>query len=232
MTTSASTSYDLSRTAILRNAYQMIGVVPAGEDPDTNQLAMGSDFLNMRLKALQNRGIILTRLERTTTTLVAAQAEYSTSSDTLDIDDRTVYVTNSAGTDLPVKVISRGMYMRLTVKDSQAQPTQMYIERGETVTFFLYPVPDASWVSITYPRILLNPDMDTAAVTSGLKAKYLRGIVLGVASDLAFAHGLLQKQQQLDVAYEREIGEAVNDDTERGPLRFIPDYGTRFGRRY
>jgi len=231
MSISSSTSFDLTRTGIIRVAYQLIGVVPAGEDPSTAQLSLGTDLLNVELKALQNRGIILTKLDETTTTLVQGQAEYSTASDTLDIDSRTPYVTDTSGNDFPVKFISRAMYMRLTEKETESQPSQMYVERGTTISFFLYPTPDASWASITYPRVKLLTDMDSADINTGLRSKYLRGIVFWLAADLAFHHGLLEKQRFLKAEWEQAISEAVNDDTERGPIQIKPDYGYRFGRR-
>jgi hypothetical protein len=174
-----------------------------------------------------------------TTTLVAGQAEYATDSDTLDIDGRTPYVTTGTGTnaiDLPVQIISRGMYDKLTLKTSQSQPTQMYVQRTTAITFFLYPTPDPSWVSITYPKIAIQQDMNTGASTTGLRSKYLRCIVLGVAADLAFNTSFLDKQAALSAEFERAVEMAVNDDNERGPLRFTPDYGPRFygrgGGRY
>ena len=79
-----STSFDLNRTGLLRTAYQLIGVVPAGEDPDINQLTMGTDFLDTVLKDIQNFGIMLRKLERTTVSLVAGTSTYALASSTLN----------------------------------------------------------------------------------------------------------------------------------------------------
>ena len=225
-----STSFTLTRTGILRNAYQLCGVVPAGEDPTSQQLAMGSDLLNMTLKALQDEGIILSTLERTTTTLTAGTAQYVTASDTLDIDGGTPYVTNSQSVDLPLLMMSRAQYMELTDKaTTQGQPTKMYVEKGSTISFFLYPIPDTQWISITYPRITLLSDVTSAAGTTGLPSRYLQTIVKLVAADLAMHHGLLDKQQLLREEAEIAKSRVVNDDTERGSVKFIPSYGIRWG---
>lgn len=231
MAVSSSTSFDLSRTGIIRTAYQLCGVVPAGEDPDTNQLSMASDFLNMELKALQARGIILRTVTETSVSLVAGQAEYTVADDTLDIDSRTPYVSDGNGNDYPLRVISRGMYDKLTDKGTESQPTMMYIERGTTISFHLYPVPDGNWPTITIQRVELLADMDSATANTGLQAKYLRAIVFWLAADLAFHHGLLEKQRILKAEYEQAVSEATNDDNERGPIRFAPSYGYRFPRR-
>jgi hypothetical protein len=230
-----STSFTLDRTGIIRNAYQLVGILDAGSDPTTPQLALGADLLQLRTTELQSRGIILTQLSMVTTPLVTGQAEYATDADTLDIDGRTPFVTTGTGTtaiDLPLTIISRGMYDRLTIKNTQSQPSQMYVQRSTAITFFLYPVPDASWVSVTYPKIVIAPDMSTGASTTGLRSKYLRCLVLGVAADLAFNTGFLDRQAALSAEFERAVEMAVNDDNERGSVKFTAVYGPNFSRRW
>lgn len=237
MTTSANAAFDLSRDQIIRTAYQLCGIVSAGTDPDANQIAMASDFLNMGLKSLQNDGIILRTVDRTTTTLVAGTAQYTCANDTLDIDDRSVYVsTGTAGTttntDLVLRPISRGQYMEMSLKAVQGQPTMIYVEKGATVSFFLYPTPSADWVSLTYPRIRLLRDMDTGTVTADLPSKYLKYVAYMLAADLALHHGLLPRYQMLSTTAAGEKERAVQDDTERGPVRFVVTGGRRFARRW
>lgn len=235
MTTSANSSFDLSRDQIIRSAYQLVGVLEAGKRPDANQLEMASDFLNMGLKALQNDGIILRTLEQSTTTLVAGQAQYTLAADTLDVDDRSFYVTSGTGlarTDLALKQISRGMYMELSLKAIQGQPTQFYVEKTDTVSVYLYPTPDANWTSVTYPRVRLLRDMDTGAVTTDLPSKYLMYVTYMLAATLALHHGLLPRQQILMGQAQMEKQRCLNDDTERGPVAFRPSYGLNFGRRW
>lgn len=233
MAASTSTAFDLDRTSILRNAYQKLGVVPAGQDPSTDFLAMGSDALNVTLKAWENKGVFLARVERTTQTLVAGTAEYTTDVDTLDIHQRTPYVTDNTGSDTRIDLITRGSYMMITDKAVQGQPTLMMVEKTDRVRFTLYPVPDSTVASITYPRIKLLTDMDSAANTTGLPSKYLRAIILETAIELAPHFGsatagvLPLIQQQLAQA----VSEAMNDDTERGGIRLVPRYGLAMRRR-
>lgn len=233
MTASTSTSFDLGRDGIIRLAYQLVGSVAAGTDPDPNQIALASDLLNVTLKALENEGIYLSKLERTTTTLVTGQAQYTTASDTLDIDGGTPYVTDANGNDFPLTMIPRAQYMALVDKEMQSQPTMMYVEKASTVSFFLYPTPDSTnYVSVTYPRTKIMTDMDTGAVTTGLPSRYLKTVAFMLAADLAFHHGLLEKQAALERKSLAEKQLARGDDTERGNLRFVPDYGRKFGSRW
>jgi hypothetical protein len=230
MTASTDTSFDLSRTGILRNAYQKLGVVPAGQDPSSDYLAMGSDALNVVSQSWENKGVFLARSERTTTTLVDGTAEYTTDIDTLDILVRHPYVTDNSGIDTKVEIITRGRYMEITDKTDTGQPTLMMVEKTDRVRFTLYPVPDSTVASITYPRTLLLTDMDTAANTTGLPSKYLKALIIETAVELCPHFGFMDKMKALRAELNIAIFEATNDDTERGNLRMVPRYGLSWRR--
>lgn len=225
MAASTSTAFDLDRTGILRNAYQKLGVVPAGQDPSNDFLSMGSDALNTVLKSWENKGVFLARLERTTQTLTAGTAQYTTDIDTLDIHIRTPYVTDTSGVDTKVTIISRGRYMEIVLKTDQGQPTLMMVEKTDRVRFTLYPIPDSNYVSITYPRTKLLTDMDSAGVTTGLPSKYLKALIIETALELCPHFGFMDKMAALRSELNIAISEATNDDTERGPMRMRPYYG-------
>lgn len=222
-----STDWNLTRQGIIRNAYQIAGIVSPGSEPDTGQTAFASDLLNTRIKALQSEGIILVTLERTVMPLTAGTASYDLAADTLDVDPGTPYVTGSA-INVPMEWYSRAQYMALTVPNTPGQPTSIYIEKTSTITAHLYPVPDSNWTSMTLPRIKLVNDMLTGNSTTGLQAKYLRTFIFGVAADLAMAHGLAS-YAALNAKFEEEKMLAVRDDTQRGSVRFSPDFGNNGG---
>lgn len=225
-----STSFQLTRQGIIRNAYQMAGLVGAGLEPTTGQTAFASDLLNTRIKALQSEGIILVKLERTTMALAAGTASYDMADDTLDIDTGVPYVTGN-DINVPLEWYSRAQYMALTVPDTTGQPTSIYVEKTATITLNLYPVPDSNWTSITVPRIVLLDDMLTGNSNTGLQAKYLRTFIFGVAADLALAHNL-GSYEALNAKFEEEKMLAVRDDTQRGSVKFQADYGQAgFGYR-
>lgn len=225
-----STSFDLNRTGLLRVAYQLCGLVPAGEDPDSNQLSQGTDFLDLVLKDMQNYGIMLRKLERTTVTLTSGTASYSLASSTLDVDPMTAYVSDGNGTDLPMRMISRGQYMALTDKTTQGQPTQYYVEKAATIAVYLYPVPDSEWVSMTLPRVVVIDDMSSADTVTGLQAKYLKAITFGVCQLLSYSSGFPAKAAQYGKDFLSTLGVAKNDDTERGPTRLVCNYGLRMSK--
>jgi hypothetical protein len=233
MSASLSTSFDLDRTGILRNSFQKLGVVPPGQDPSTDLLAMGSDALNICLKHWENKGVFLARVERTTQTLVAGTAEYTTDIDTLDIHQRTPFITDNSGVDTRVELITRGRWMAITDKTVQGPPTLIMVEKTDRVRFTLYPVPDSTVASITYPRTRLLTDMDSADNTTGLPSKFLRALILETAIELAphFGAATASVLPLLQTSLAQAVSEAMNDDTERGNVRLVPRYGIQFGRR-
>lgn len=230
MATSTDTSFDLDRAGILRNAFQKLGVVPAGQDPSSDLLAMGSDVLNTILKSWENRGVFLARVERTTTTLVAGTAQYTTDIDTLDIHQRTPYVTDLSGVDTRVDIITRGRYMEITSKADSGLPTLMMVEKTDRVRFTLYPVPDSTVASITYPRIKLLSDLDSGSDNTGLPSKYLKALIIETALELCPHFDMTGKMGMFRGELNIAIEEAANDDTERGNVRLRPSYGITFGR--
>lgn len=232
MATSGNYSFDLSTASIIRLAYQRIGVLAAGLDPDANQYAMGRDMLQVALLALQNKGIQLRSVLRTTDNLVVGQKQYTAASNVIDIDERTPYVSNAAGINLPLLKKSRGEYMALSNPDVVGPPSQIYVEKGETLSYFLYPVPDGQYTTITYPAIILQPDMTSAANTTGLPTNYLETVILKLAVGLCDHHGLTERKAQLKEDLGESSSEAVNNDTERGPIQFRVEPTLKFGRRW
>lgn len=223
--------FDLNAGAIIRMGYTMAGIVSPGDEPDSNQYSFGRDILNTRMTALQNEGLILRTVTQQAFPLVAGTAKYALPASTLDIDTGKPYVTNGT-INVPLEWWSRDQYMSLTQPSTQSQPTSIYIEKTATINFYLYPVPDNTWTTITLPVVSLIADITLATDTTGLQSKYLSTFITGVASWIALSHGLLPRYSALDKEFQREKNLSTNDDTERGSLTFVADYGSsNYGRR-
>ena len=229
MTVSANSSFDLSADQIVTLAYQLVLGVEV--NVTANMLTFGRTSLNVVCKALQNEGVELRTRERYTQTLTAGTAVYSTPSDTIDVLSPGAFVSSSGGVDFPLETRSMADYMGLTIKTTQAQPTQLYVERGTTsgtVTLTLYPVPDSGWVSFTYPRVRMLRDWDTGTVTGDFPSRYIKALTYGVASEIAESSGLPDKVKRTRIVFEAEKSKALNEDGEHGPVRFVvqmPYYG-------
>lgn len=232
MTISNNYTFDLSTEAIIRVAHQRIGIVAAGQDPDSNQYSMGRDFLQIALTDLQTRGIQLRSVSITTDTLVAGTTTYTAATNVIDIDERTPYVSNSSGVNLPLIKVSRGQYMALSNPSSQGVPSQIYINKEATLTYSLYPTPDSQYTSITYPAILLQPDMTSAANTTGLPSRYLNTVIISLAIALCDHYGQTQRKKDLMNDLALAMPAVINDDNERGPIQFRAEPTIKFPKRW
>lgn len=227
MTISANSSFDLQAQQLIKTALQLCQVLNANMEPDAAQNALGMTLLDLGLKALQNDGIFLRTVERTTiqAATISAAGVITTDDDTLDVDS--LYYTDTSGNDVPITFITRRMYMNLSDKSTIGPPSQAYVEKtngAPTVT--LHPVGDASVVSITYAKVRRLRDMDTAAVTLDLPSKWHRAVVYMLAADFALHYGRVDRADYLRTTYEGEKARAMDDETERGESRFV------IGERY
>lgn len=225
MAISSNAVFDLQRDQIIATAYKLCGV----SDPEAAQVSLGSDLLNVGLKALQNEGIVLRTVERYTQTLTSGTAQYTAPTDTLDIDSPAYVTLSATTTDYVLTQISRDDYMEISDKTTSGSPTSIYVEKGSSgIVFRLYPTPDTTVTSITYARIRLLRDADTGTVTMDLPSKYLKTLIYMLATELSLHLGMLDRYELLESKYRYEKDLAVSDDVERGPIRFIPRYGRRF----
>ena len=72
MATSAIFSFDPSRTQIIEAAMQRIGMLTGGQNASSDQLFLGSFWLNLLVKSIQNEGVRLWTEEWITQTLTAS----------------------------------------------------------------------------------------------------------------------------------------------------------------
>lgn len=227
MTTSANSSFDPQAQAVIKTALQLVQVLNAGLEPDPDQVAMGMNFLDLGLKALQSDGIFLRTVERIVVQAAAISTAgvITTDSDTMDVES--LYYSDSNGNDVPILLIPRRKYMELSNKDTVGPPSQAYVEKADgTVAIYLHPISDSSVMSITYAKVRRFRDVDTAAVTLDIPSKWQRCVTYMLAADFALHYGRIDRADSLRSTYEMERQRAMNDETERGESRFV------LGERY
>jgi hypothetical protein len=222
LTTSANSSFDLQAQQVIKTALQLCQVLNAGLEPDPDQNAMGMTLLDLGLKALQNDGIFLRTVERTTVPFIAIspQGVITTEPDTLDVES--LYYSDSQHNDVPILLIPRRRYMELSNKDTVGPPSQAYIEKTDgVVTINLHPVGNVAVISVTYAKVRRFRDVDTAGVTLDIPSKWLRCVTYMLAADFALHYGRIDRADSLRQTYENERDRAMNDETERGESRFV-----------
>lgn len=156
----------LVRATLLRRSLQLAGLLDAGGAVDGDDAEMATDFLTTDLDALQEQGIVLQNVERTTLSLVASTAEYTLPDGTLNVvvgpDNIAGTIVSSAATESPVRAISRHEYTTgiLNKTTTTTTPTHVYIEKTATLKAVFWPVPSDSTMVFRYERVVLNDTMD------------------------------------------------------------------------
>jgi len=227
LTISANSSFDPQAQSVIATALRLCQVLNAAIRPDADQLALGMTLLDLGLKALQNDGIFLRTVDRTTVqaSAISAAGVVATDSDTLDVEN--LYYTDTAGNDVPISFIPRKRYMELSNKATVGPPSQAYIDKSEgAVTINLNPIGDSTVVSLTYAKVRRFRDVDTAGVTLDIPSKWQRAVTYMLAADFALHYGRIDRADSLRATYEGERMRAMNDETERGDVRFV------IGERY
>lgn len=216
MAVSSSYAFNMNRTEILTDAWRLV----TGSTPSADELDRAATILGRKLKSLQDDGVIVTAVERTSATITSGTATYTTGADTVDVLE--VVVRDTSGNDTPLQQISRREYMEIATKTTTGKPTQYYCERTtSTVQILLYPVPTSSSATLQYSRVRVLRDMDSGSVTPDLPQRWMDALVYMVAADLALMLGApVQRITYLKGLAQEARGEASSDASEKGDVQF------------
>lgn len=225
MTVSSNPIPDFSRDQILTAAIRLTGILSYSRDADADQILGASYHLNMALQDLQSDGLVLTTASRTTLALTASTAEYTLSSDVLDVelgqDDTAGTIINSGGTaETIVKAMSRGEYQTLAVKTVTGLPSRCYVERRAPLKLVFWPVPNSSSLTFRYTQVKFLRAADNGAVTMDTQRTAIKYLTYATASGVAFDSNQPEKGSAFRgmAAEERERFRA--GDKQHGTLRF------------
>lgn len=226
MTVSANPTPDFKRDELLDAAIRVTGILSDDEVPTASQLRLAATHLNLTLETLQSEGVILTTIERKTMPLVAGTKEYTLASDIIDIElgqDDTVGTIrdNTSSTETQVKIMSRGEYLQLAVKDTViSRPSRCYVERqAASVHLVFWPIPDASMVSFQYTSVRLLRAGDTGAVTMDLARTWSQYLVFAVAAAVALSNSLFDRGQYLQQRADELLEKCKAGDSQHGTMQ-------------
>ena len=220
MTTSGTTSFDLSIDRIIERAYARCGM-----DVRTGyQLSAARDNLNLLFSEWGNRGVHLWKVKNTTTSLTAGTTTYTAPSHASDILEAVFRETNNDGTttDTTLTKISRSQYEALPNKSDQGRPSQYYVRRNlSNVEISLYQTPDTTGTSINYYYVGRIEDVGAYTNTPDAPYRFLPCLVSGLAYYLA-QEVAPERLQILNQVYETELNRALNEDTQRVSAHIVP----------
>lgn len=219
MTLSASSAWDLTAEEIITRALQLAGVLGAGAAPQAGEYDMGYSLLNGILHEWQAAAKILRCQERTTLALVAGQAAYVLPADTVDVEFPAAVVVGGIDYAI-VERLTLQQYTVITNKTMSGISSRILVERQAAITITLYPVPNASCVTLKYTRQRLVKDVE-AGKNVELHGRALLALVRGLACDFAEHYGKSDgKIARLEGRYREARQTLFSDNIERGDVQF------------
>ena len=224
MATSGSTDFELDVADYIEEAFERCGI----ESRTGYDLKTAKRSLNLLLADWANRGLNRWTIAQTTTSISSGTASYSLGADTIDV--LSVVLRTGSGTtqnDQILSRISRDAFLNIPSKNTQAKPSQFYVDRQTTPTIKLWPTPDASY-SIVYDRLTRMDDADAFTNTMEVPFRFYPCLSAGLAYYIALKKSP-DRVPLLKSVYEEEFERAANEDRDRASLKLTPsrDYYTR-----
>lgn len=240
MATSGSTDFSVSRDDIIKYALLTVQAIGQGDTPNSTQLTDCSAMLNMIVKAWQADGMPLWAIKQTSFALTA-NSSYTIGTGQTIATARPLRIysaftrdtSNDPDTDLPITVITRDEYNRLSAKETTGTPLQLFydVQGGATAygTIYLWPKPDSTAISnrtcyITYQRPF--EDFDAASDTPDFPQEWYLPITWMLAAMIGPQYGLpLKERAQLMSEAEALHQQALLNGMEEGSVMLQPSRG-------
>ena len=214
MATSGSRDFELDVADIIEEAYERCGLeVRTGYDAKTARRS-----LNLMFAEWANRGLNLWTIQQATLTLTKGQAQETLTSDVIDLLE---VVLRRDGTDFELSRISRGEYLTVPNKTTEARPSQYYFDRKIAPVINLWATPENSTDQIVYYYVRRIEDADTLTNTTDMPFRFYPCMVAGLAYYLSMKRAP-ERIQLLKSVYEEEFQRASDEDEDRTPLKLQP----------
>jgi len=212
MTTSGVSTFNPTFDDLLQDAAGMVGGGPILAE-ELRSARRGIDYL---LTQIQNKNILLHKIETTTVEVTAGTQEVSLISAVLDSHHILVRDTN----DIDMAMVRLGFeqWADISAKDKTGRPTQYWFDRRlDSNILHLWPIPDINY-SVVLTIQKTTEDTLRAFENVDVPRRFLPAILYG----LAYYIGLRRMNRVpsdrltlLKLEYENAVREAMREDRER-----------------
>lgn len=220
MAVSGSTDFELDVADYIEEAFERCGIeVRTGYDLKTARRS-----LNLMLADWANRGLNRWTIQQTSLTLVAGTAEYNLGTDTIDILSAVIRTNDGTAnqSDINISRVSRDSWINIPTKNTQARPTQYYVDRQINPVVRLWPTPDSvTTYKLVYDRLTRMDDADAAQNTMDMPFRFYPCLAAGLAYYISIKRAP-ERMQMLKAIYEEEFERAAAEDRDRASLSLTP----------
>ena len=217
MATSGSTNFELDVNDYIEEAFERCGLeVRTGYDVKT-----ANRSLNLMVADWANRGLNRWTIEQSTLSITASTATYSLPADTIDILSAVIRTgTGTEQSDTQITRVSRDTFINIPSKNTEARPSQWYVDRQITPQIRLWPTPDKAY-TLVYDRLTRIEDADSSINTLDVPFRFYPCLAAGLAYYLAMKKAP-DRIQILKAVYEEEFARAAYEDVDRANLSLVP----------
>ena len=218
MAVSGSTDFELDVSDYIEEAFERCGLeVKTGYDLKTAKRSM-----NLLFADWANRGLNQWTIAQRTQTVTQGTSDYTLDADVIDILSMVVRQgTGTSQTDISMTRISRDDYLNVPNKNTQARPTQFFIDRQITPVMKIWPAPNNSTDIIVYDCLTRIDDADTAINTIDVPFRFYPCLAAGLAYYLSVKRAP-ERTQLLKAMYDEEFDRALSEDRERSSFNIAP----------
>jgi hypothetical protein len=205
MTTSGVTAFTLTARDFVRHALLDAGVLPAGTDPDADELLDCLARLNMMLKTWASKGVGLWRNDAETIVITGGVASVLLDAGIRDVTD--ARVVESSTYQRQLGKWDRADYQALVNKSAAGSPTVFYVDRQRAASrLYVWPVPASNTtLSIDCDRQIET--VTDASQTLDIPEEYSEAVMLNLALRCAplFGEALTEMQAARALDLERQL---------------------------
>lgn len=153
MAVTSTTSFTVTRDAIISYALRKIGVLELGVTADATVVTNASEALNMMTKSWITKGIKLWTATELSLPLVSGQTSYTIGPASNLVANKPMKLvqawlrdtTATPDIDIPLQVVSKYEYNLFSSKYSTSTPNSVYLDVGRDVsTLYVYLTPDST----------------------------------------------------------------------------------------
>jgi hypothetical protein len=218
MALSGSTNFEPNVAEFVEEAFERCGLeLRTGYDLKTAKRS-----INFMLAEWANRGLNQWTIEQTNQTVTQGQSNYTLNSNVIDILDVVLRrTTNNVQTDISIDRLSRSSYLNIPNKDTQAMPSQWFLDKLTDPVLKVWPTPDNSTDILVFNKLVRMDDADSGTNTLDMPFRFYPCFAAGLAYYIAIKRAP-EKVQLLKQAYEEEFERAMSTDEDKASFRIRP----------
>lgn len=218
MAVSGSTDFELDVSDYIEEAFERCGLeVRTGYDLKTAKRSM-----NLLFADWANRGLNQWTIAQRTQLVTQGTASYALGSDVIDVLSMVIRQgTGTSQTDISMSRVSRDDFLNIPNKNTQARPTQFFVDRLVSPELKVWPTPNNSTDTLVFDVLTRIDDADTATNTVDIPFRFYPCLAAGLAYYLSVKRAP-ERTQLLKAMYDEEFDRALAEDRDRASFNVSP----------